>query len=323
VPNVCDQCGTENAPDAIVCSQCGVGLSSLPEVDERARTEQNPLRDSTSERGPFECSAALLETPLYGGRELKRLGRAKVAPGPLGVRVDWDEGHLIARWEEIASARRRLGWGWPVSEHDRIYLCQELVSVPPDHDFAKSGRKFWCVRTLMLYDFTASDLESLASELERRARDLEGSEPALEALRTKIFEECKVVGRFTLDEGIALCRRFAGKWIKEEDAAAALVEDTIRRLILDGKLDGLFDPDSGVYTSSALLDRSGTQMSIDYSGIASLLKQKGLFVKAVKCPACGGKLPLPESGDVVRCEYCDTLVQATDVLDKLRDSLRL
>jgi len=59
-----------------------------------------------------------------------------------------------------------------------------------------------------------------------------------------------------------------------------------------------------------------------YEHIRLLLKTRGLIIEEIACPHCGGKLKLPESGNVIECPYCGRSLYAIEVLKILDEKLR-
>jgi DNA-directed RNA polymerase subunit RPC12/RpoP len=48
--------------------------------------------------------------------------------------------------------------------------------------------------------------------------------------------------------------------------------------------------------------------SVDYAVVRSGLEEKGYTLEALKCPSCGGSLPVPATGRVAKCAYCGSVV---------------
>ncbi len=139
-------------------------------------------------------------------------------------------------------------------------------------------------------------------------------------LEDGIFGRSKVTGRFSVDEGVALYSTIFPSWVGD---AREEVTNVIVNLIKFGRLDGFFDEESGQYTAAALVPRRVTQVSIDFNSLLAALGEKGIALQHLTCPSCGGKLSLPQRGDLIECEYCGAAVRAVDMLEKFRGLLDL
>jgi hypothetical protein len=182
------------------------------------------------------------------------------------------------------------------------------------------------------------EVEVFRSELSEHISDFRANAANQAAAERKILEQCKLVGKLTLEEGISLFHQcMGGHWFshpeegkpnyvlgRADDAvAASIVETTIKDAILDDRLHGFYDPRRKLYQSSGFPGKTVTQVTVDYPALKSLLSDKGLIVQVVRCPSCSGQLPLPEKGSYVKCAFCDSTVYATDVFDRLRAVLDL
>ena len=98
--------------------------------------------------------------------------------------------------------------------------------------------------------------------------------------------------------------------------------DKVRELISEGLLDGVISS-SGIYTSRLTLSRKSIQyqVAIDFNGIFTQLKGKGIVLESLECPSCKGSLQYPESGSVVTCAFCGATVSAMDVFEKFKSLL--
>lgn len=57
---------------------------------------------------------------------------------------------------------------------------------------------------------------------------------------------------------------------------------------------------------------------IDFSFIKDYMKQGGVILQTFKCPTCSAPLKFPESGNTTTCPYCNTVIRAEDVFEKIR-----
>lgn len=142
----------------------------------------------------------------------------------------------------------------------------------------------------------------------------------MEELEDEVFTRCKVTGRFSVREGVALCSKlFPGS----HRNAGQAVKDIVTKLVKSGRLDGFFDEERGQYTAAALAHRTVTQISLDFNSLVSTLGDRGLVLERLTCPACSGQIALPEEGNQVKCQYCGTDIYAMDLFEKFRGILDL
>lgn len=64
------------------------------------------------------------------------------------------------------------------------------------------------------------------------------------------------------------------------------------------------------------------QIVLDFSALKDVMSKGGMVMTTYKCPNCGGKLELPESGQVLNCKYCGVPIKPVDVFDKIKDLLQ-
>lgn len=60
-------------------------------------------------------------------------------------------------------------------------------------------------------------------------------------------------------------------------------------------------------------------ISIDFSWLKDYMQKGGLTLSTFKCPSCGGSITIPESGGVVKCQFCGSDVQATDIFKRVKE----
>ena len=65
--------------------------------------------------------------------------------------------------------------------------------------------------------------------------------------------------------------------------------------------------------------RERVQVVMDFSFVNDYIAKGGLRLQTVKCPECGGRLKLPESGKQTVCEHCGNTVYAEDILQRIKD----
>ena len=140
-------------------------------------------------------------------------------------------------------------------------------------------------------------------------------------LEDEVFTRCKVAGRFTMAEGIALARQLGLG--DDEGSIASRISNFIMGLIKSDRLDGFFDEEKGEYTAAALVHRTVTEITIDFNSLLSALGNKGVVLERLTCPACGGQMALPKEGNQVKCQYCGTNIYAMDIFEKFKGLLGL
>ena len=63
-------------------------------------------------------------------------------------------------------------------------------------------------------------------------------------------------------------------------------------------------------------------VDLDFKGLRDEMDKGGLMLAAVKCPRCGAGLDLPQTGSLIRCEYCGATIHAADFFDQLKGLLK-
>jgi hypothetical protein len=67
--------------------------------------------------------------------------------------------------------------------------------------------------------------------------------------------------------------------------------------------------------------RKRVQVVIDFSFLKSAAERGGLVLTTISCPYCGGRVELPKSGSVCKCNHCGREVYATDIFEKIKNLL--
>ena len=62
------------------------------------------------------------------------------------------------------------------------------------------------------------------------------------------------------------------------------------------------------------------QARMDFGLLRTIIRNRGVIIEKILCPFCGGKIELPETGHVTKCEYCDRDVYAVDLFRELDSS---
>jgi DNA-directed RNA polymerase subunit RPC12/RpoP len=62
-------------------------------------------------------------------------------------------------------------------------------------------------------------------------------------------------------------------------------------------------------------------VSLDFSSLQEAMGKGGIQMTTYKCPQCGGALALPDSGKLLKCKHCGTVVKPVDVFEKIKDLL--
>lgn len=151
---------------------------------------------------------------------------------------------------------------------------------------------------------------------------------AVESFEKELLRQIKPVTEVDLREvaNTAAVRTAIASILNRNDLTETIVLnaviDKVRSLIAEGMLDGVIDS-SGMYTSTLTLSRKSVQyqVAIDFNGIFTQLKGKGIVLESLECPSCNGSLQYPESGSVVTCTFCGATVSAMDVFEKFRSLL--
>jgi len=55
------------------------------------------------------------------------------------------------------------------------------------------------------------------------------------------------------------------------------------------------------------------QIIADFSFLKSVMQKGGIILQAISCPFCGASVPLPETGKVFKCNYCNKDIYVVDV----------
>ena len=62
-------------------------------------------------------------------------------------------------------------------------------------------------------------------------------------------------------------------------------------------------------------------LQMDFEKLVSLLEEKGIIVKEVKCPRCGAPIKLPKKGTLTTCPYCGATLTVYDVFKIVKETL--
>ena len=65
--------------------------------------------------------------------------------------------------------------------------------------------------------------------------------------------------------------------------------------------------------------REKVQVIADFSFLKSAMQKGGVVLQAISCPYCGANVPIPETGQVFKCDYCKKDVYAVDVFKKIKE----
>ena len=63
------------------------------------------------------------------------------------------------------------------------------------------------------------------------------------------------------------------------------------------------------------------QVIMDFSFLKSFAKKGGIILNTISCPNCNGVVDLPASGNILKCNYCQRQIYATDIFEKMKDLL--
>ena len=99
------------------------------------------------------------------------------------------------------------------------------------------------------------------------------------------------------------------------------VKLVIMLMISEGGIGGVIDEEKQLFISKAKLDREKVikEVKIDFSALKSMIEEKGLLLKVLECPNCGGKVEAPEAGNIIQCRHCGKDIFAVDIFEKLKD----
>jgi len=61
-----------------------------------------------------------------------------------------------------------------------------------------------------------------------------------------------------------------------------------------------------------------TTVMLDFSFLKNYMDKGGLNLRILKCPECGAKIKLPESGDQTTCQHCRSTIYAQDIFEKVK-----
>jgi len=61
------------------------------------------------------------------------------------------------------------------------------------------------------------------------------------------------------------------------------------------------------------------QIVADFSFLKSIMEKGGIVLQTISCPFCGASVPIPETGNVFKCNYCNKDIYATDVFKKIKE----
>jgi hypothetical protein len=64
------------------------------------------------------------------------------------------------------------------------------------------------------------------------------------------------------------------------------------------------------------------QIVLDFSALKDVMSKGGLVMTSYKCTNCGGKLEIPEAGQVLSCKYCGISIKPVDIFEKIKNLLQ-
>jgi len=145
---------------------------------------------------------------------------------------------------------------------------------------------------------------------------------AVKRLAPKIWEYIKLedIGSIGDEEMNKLCKAFdnEGGDRLNVNLSLRLLEDEGKTVWIEGeKRFGV--PEIAEKRRS----RTTIQVTIDFASLKSMISEKGLLLQVIECPNCKGKVPLPQTGNVTKCEHCGKDVYAVDVFEKFKGMLGL
>lgn len=65
--------------------------------------------------------------------------------------------------------------------------------------------------------------------------------------------------------------------------------------------------------------RERVHVLVDFSFLKNYMKKGGLVMQTIKCPECKASIKLPESGNLMDCEYCGNTIYAQDIFEKIKE----
>jgi ribosomal protein S27AE len=64
--------------------------------------------------------------------------------------------------------------------------------------------------------------------------------------------------------------------------------------------------------------REHVHILLDFTFLKGYIKDGGLVLQKVQCPACGAPIELPDSGQTIKCGHCGGTVYAQDIFEKVK-----
>jgi len=60
------------------------------------------------------------------------------------------------------------------------------------------------------------------------------------------------------------------------------------------------------------------QYVLDFSFLRAEMEKGGIVVQNIRCPSCNADVWLPATGTNMKCQYCNSVIYARDVFDKMK-----
>jgi len=65
------------------------------------------------------------------------------------------------------------------------------------------------------------------------------------------------------------------------------------------------------------------ELKIDFASLLQQTRGKGFILETIECPNCGGKVTIPKTGNITRCQHCGKDVYAVDIFERFKQVLGL
>lgn len=65
-------------------------------------------------------------------------------------------------------------------------------------------------------------------------------------------------------------------------------------------------------------ERERVHIMLDFSFLKQYMEKGGLMIQNVKCTNCGASVNIPETGNTVTCDHCQTQTHVQDIFEKMK-----
>jgi hypothetical protein len=65
------------------------------------------------------------------------------------------------------------------------------------------------------------------------------------------------------------------------------------------------------------MDKESVRFILDFSSLRDVMAKTGMTITKFECPNCNGAVKIPEAGNIVICQYCQTPIRPNEIFKKI------